>query len=83
MTTSFKYDRNYPPLFFRKPNAEEKEIWNKSMSSVTREYFKMSREHNVGPDAILSNGASFGEYGMWLITMNHRKRSRTKSKQFK
>jgi hypothetical protein len=70
----FEYDRRYPPLFFAKPTDTERTYWYPSMALVPREYFRMSRHHKISHQTPLSNGMTAGEYGMWLILMNHNRR---------
>jgi|EP01047_Picozoa_sp_COSAG01_P074285 hypothetical protein len=70
----FVYDRKNPPLFFASPNRKEAKIWSYSMQNVTREYFKLSRKYEISASVPLSNGATAGEYGMWLLLTNHEKR---------
>ena len=72
----FVYNRMYPPLFFAKPTKAESKYWNSSMSLITREYFKMARQHKITAQTPLSNGMTAGEYGMWLLLMNHQKRTK-------
>lgn len=73
----FTYSRKYPPLFFSKPSQDEEKVWSLSMAPVTREYFRMSRAHKISAQTPLSNGMTAGEYGMWLILMNHEKRNKS------
>lgn len=72
----FVYDRLCPPLFFAEPTEEELPYWLNSMSLITREYFKMSRKYKISAQTPLSNGMTAGEYGMWLLLMNHQKRNK-------
>ena len=72
----FVYNRRYAPLFFAKPNKHEEKNWHYSMSNTTREYFKMARQYKITAQTPLSNGMTAGEYGMWLLLMNHKKRKK-------
>ena len=70
----FEYDRDNPPMFTFKLSDEEREAGEKSMSNMTREYLRLSRKHNISAQVMLSNGCSAGEYAMWILRTNHKKR---------
>ena len=72
---NFSYDRRFPPLFFAAPRESERESWHQSMNNVTREYFRLSRKHGINAQTPLSNGATAGEYAMWVLQNNHEKRT--------
>lgn len=73
--SKFVYNRNYPPLFFARPTKVERDIWKHSTESVTREYFRNSRQFKLGHDVPLSNGITCGEFSMYLVTKTHLKRT--------
>jgi len=73
--SKFKYNRQYPPLFFAVPNEEESQCWVNSMEKVSREFFTQMRSRNNTPQTLLSNGMSCGEYSMWVLLTNHIKRT--------
>jgi len=71
----FKYDRRYPPMFFCAPSSQEAGSWHRSMTKQSRCY---SNHNTKDPGLVLANGCTIGEYSMWLLTNNHRKRRMNK-----
>lgn len=72
--TCFVYNRAHPPLFFLQPSIADADHWERTASSITREYYRLARYNPVNPRTPLSNGMTAGEYAMWLILTNHQKR---------
>ena len=70
----FVYNRQHPPFFFVEPTLSEVKHWNMSMLNMTREYFRMSRQYGIKAQTPLSNGATAGEYCMWVLWKTHEKR---------
>lgn len=71
----FSYDRSHPPLFFTTPNAEEKQIWIKSMKNTTKEFYSLIKNQtDITSQHVMSNGMTVGEFCMWFLTKNHKNR---------
>lgn len=71
----FSYDRENAPLFFTSPSSDDKIAWRLAVQRVTREYYRLSRTHKVDARTPLSNGMTAGEYAMYILCMNHSRRS--------
>lgn len=71
---SFTYCRDHPPFFFTAPSQHEKIPFNKSMSTIGREYFRLIRDSAIHHNTVLSNGMTAGEFAMSHIYASHRRR---------
>ena len=78
-TAKFRYDKDCPPLFIR-TNSYNNIDGEKSMLNARAEFSKNLRDQSFTQDSILSNGSSAGEYALWLINYNHKKRTNTIAK---
>ena len=74
---NFTYNREYAPIFFAEPTAEETRLWTKNIRNVTREYYNRSRKsgENMHYSIPLPFGITFGEMAMMIITSKHAKRN--------
>ncbi len=70
----FKYMRQYPPLFFAVPTPSEQKLWNQSMHNTARAFHQLMKNPAVDLGTPLSNGATIGEYSMWMLMTHHQKR---------
>ena len=71
----FQYNRKYAPLYFAEPNQQEKLFFKNNIVKIAREYFKITRLHNICCNTPLSNGMTAGEYSMWVIYTQHIRRN--------
>jgi hypothetical protein len=72
--SKFVYNRRNAPFFYHTPGEDEVEKWERRKVSVSREFFRKSKQSDYGHARILSNGMSAGEFAMYLIWTHHDRR---------
>ena len=73
----YRYNRQNPPLFYIAPNEHtEKVHWEQSMRVISREYYRLSRTHEIKAEVPLTNGMTAGEFAMYTLTSSHTKRAK-------
>lgn len=72
------YNPDYNPIYFDKPTEDETKIWNASIGSVTREYFKNSVTANgdsiIHVDTPMTCGISYGMFAIYYLRQRNAKR---------
>jgi hypothetical protein len=87
--TEFLYDRNHYPLCVMPPT--NREAWEHSMTLCTAEHNRVKRQFHKHPhsfhvssDALLSNGMTMGEFGIYfLCKYNAQRQARVQRKKYK
>ena len=73
----FGYSRANVPLFFAELSPPEHQTWCDSVAVLTAEYNRHALR--VSHEDLMSNGMTFGEFAMFLLTSKHRRRVRQRN----
>ena len=71
---NFYYTYKNAPLYFTEIPEHGQQCWKRSLTAITREYFRVTRTYDICAQTPLSNGQSAGEFAMFMIRESHNKR---------
>lgn len=76
----FNYDCTNPPLHIVCTPPQHDRWGKESIDSVSRDFLRNIKRHGAKHDWLMTNGMTYGEYAVWIITNRNEQRGTTGKK---